>query len=99
MLDFAPTTSLAGSGEKLGTGPCIGQPTRCGLCQETFFSGAVSLLNSVDDSWKVVPYGDHPQEAYAGRTWTGVGSVRGVLVEFFPAGYTSIRITATLGYE
>jgi hypothetical protein len=25
MLDFAPTTSLAGSGEKLGTDPRIGQ--------------------------------------------------------------------------
>jgi hypothetical protein len=31
-----------------------------------------------------------PQEAYVGRTWTGVGSVRVVLVGFSPAGCTSI---------
>jgi hypothetical protein len=36
-----PLASLVGSGEKLGTDPCIGQPTCCGLCQEPFFSGAV----------------------------------------------------------
>jgi hypothetical protein len=42
---------------------------------------------------------DHPQEAYAERTWTGVGSIRGVLVGFSPAGCTSIRIAATLRYE
>jgi hypothetical protein len=40
-----------------------------------------------------------PQEAYVGRTWTGVGSVRVVLVGFSLAGCTSIQITATLGYE
>jgi hypothetical protein len=50
MLDFAPTASLAGSGEKLGMDPRIGQPVRCGLCQKPFFSGAVGLLNSIDDS-------------------------------------------------
>jgi hypothetical protein len=36
MLDFAPTTSLDGSGEKLGTDPWINQPTCCGLCREPF---------------------------------------------------------------
>jgi hypothetical protein len=38
-------------------------------------------------------------EAYAGRTWIGVGSVRVVLVGFSPTGCTLIRIAVTLGYE
>jgi hypothetical protein len=46
---FAPTASLVGSGEKLGTDPQISQPTCCGLCREPSFSGAVALLNSVND--------------------------------------------------
>jgi hypothetical protein len=50
MLGFAPTASLAGSGEKLGADPWIGQSARYGLCQEPFFSGAVGLLNYVDGS-------------------------------------------------
>jgi hypothetical protein len=49
MLDFAPTTSLVGSGEKLGMDLRIGQPVCCGLYREPFFSGVVALLNSVDD--------------------------------------------------
>jgi hypothetical protein len=57
------------------------------------------LSKSVSASQKVATYGDRPQEAYARRTWTGVGSVRVVLVGFSPAGCTSIRITATLEYE
>jgi hypothetical protein len=57
------------------------------------------LSKSVGASRKVATYGDRPQEAYTGRTWTGVGSVRVVLVGFSPVGCTSIRITATLGYE
>jgi hypothetical protein len=44
-------------------------------------------------------YENSPQEAYTGRAWTGVGSVRGVLVGFSPAGCTSIRIATTLRYE
>jgi hypothetical protein len=36
-----PTASLVDSGEKLGTDPWVGQLTCCGLCQESFFSGAV----------------------------------------------------------
>jgi hypothetical protein len=48
-VGFAPTTSMTALGEKLGTDPWIGQPTCCGLCQEPFFSGAVTLFNSVDD--------------------------------------------------
>jgi hypothetical protein len=44
-------------------------------------------------------YGDRPQEAYVGHTWSGVGSVHVMLVGFFTAGCTSIQITVTLGYE
>jgi hypothetical protein len=83
----------------LGTDPRIGQPACCGLCPEPFLSGAVTLSNFVGGSWNFATYGDRPQEAYAGRTWTGVGSVRVVLVGFSPAGRTSIRIAVTLEYE
>jgi hypothetical protein len=33
-----------------------------------FFSGAVTLSNSVDGLWEAASYGDHPQKAYAGHT-------------------------------
>jgi hypothetical protein len=69
---------------------CVGSP----FYQEQWL--CPSLLMT---SWKVTTYGDHPQEAYTGRTWTGVGSVYVVLVELSPTGCTSIRITATLRYE
>jgi hypothetical protein len=59
----------------------------------------VTRSNSVGGSWKVATYGDHPQEAYTRRTWTGVGSIRVVLIGFSPTGCTSIRIAVTLGYE
>jgi hypothetical protein len=49
MLGFAPIASLVGSEEKLGTDPWINQPACCELYREPFFSGAVALLNSVDD--------------------------------------------------
>jgi hypothetical protein len=49
MISFAPTTSMAVLGEKLGTDPWIDQPTCCGLCWEPFFSGTVTLHNSIDD--------------------------------------------------
>jgi hypothetical protein len=52
MLGFGSTASMVGSGEKLGTDLRIGQPTCCGLCREPFFSGAVALLNFVDDYMK-----------------------------------------------
>jgi hypothetical protein len=69
---------------------CVGSP---------FSRGQWDLSKSVGVSRKVAMYGDHPQEAYAGRTWTGVGSIRDVLVGFSPTGCTSIRIVMTLGYE
>jgi hypothetical protein len=52
MIDFASTSSMVVLGEKLGTDPRIGQPMCCGLCREPFFSGALALLNSIDDYTK-----------------------------------------------
>jgi hypothetical protein len=52
---------------------CVGSP---------FSREQWDLSKSVGASRKVATYGDRPQEAYAGRTWTGVGSVRVVLVGF-----------------
>jgi hypothetical protein len=69
---------------------CVGSP---------FSRGQWDLSKSVSASRKVATYGDRPQEAYAGHMWTGMGSIHVVLVEFSPAGCTSIRITATLRYE
>jgi hypothetical protein len=40
---------MAGSGEKLGIDPQIGQPTRWKLCREPFFSGGVTLSIAVGD--------------------------------------------------
>jgi hypothetical protein len=39
-----PPALLAGSGEKMGTDPRIGQSACCGLCREPFFSGAVGSV-------------------------------------------------------
>jgi hypothetical protein len=69
---------------------CVGSP---------FSREQWDMSKSVGASRKVATYRDRPREAYAGRTWTGVGSVCVVLVGFSPAGCTSIRIAATLGYE
>jgi hypothetical protein len=57
---------IGDSGEKLGMDPWIGQPVCCGLCQQPFFSGAVTLSNCVGDSWNVATYRDRPHEAFAG---------------------------------
>jgi hypothetical protein len=48
---------------------------------------------------KVATYGDCPQEVYAEHMWTGMRSIRVVFVGFSPAGCTSIRIAAILGYK
>jgi hypothetical protein len=61
VLAFS-TASLVGSEEKLGTGLRIGQSACCELCWKPFFSRAVTLSNSVNDSWKVATYWDRPQE-------------------------------------
>jgi hypothetical protein len=49
---FTSTASMAGSREKLGMDPWIGQPSGCGLCQEPFFLGTVALSIAVDDCEK-----------------------------------------------
>jgi hypothetical protein len=69
---------------------CVGSP----FSQEQW-----DLSKFVGTSRKVATYGDRPREAYAGRTWTGMGSVCVMLVGFSPAGCASIRIAATLKYE
>jgi hypothetical protein len=61
---FAPTDSMVVLGEKLGTDSQIGQPVCCGLCREPFFSGAVALLNSVND---------YTKGCYALITWDTYG--------------------------
>jgi hypothetical protein len=48
-VGFTLTASLVGSGEKMGMDLWIDQLTCCGLCQELFFLGAMTLVNSVDD--------------------------------------------------
>jgi hypothetical protein len=57
------------------------------------------MSNAVNISQKVATYGDCSPEVYVGRTWTGVGSVRVMLVRFFSPGCILIRIAVTLGYE
>jgi hypothetical protein len=96
---FTPTTSMAGSGEKLGMDPWISQPSCCGLCWEPFFSGTVALSIVVDNfmkgyyTWTMWDtYGQWP---YVDWTW----KVCGVLVRFSPAGCTLIRIPVTLRYD
>jgi hypothetical protein len=49
---FTPTASLVVLGERLGTDLWIGQSVCCGLFQESFFSGAVTLSIAVDDFTK-----------------------------------------------
>jgi hypothetical protein len=48
----------------------------------SFFSGAVTLSNTVDDSRKVAMYGDCPQEAYDLHTWTSIKSVCVMCIRF-----------------
>jgi hypothetical protein len=82
-----------------GMDPWIDQSACCGLCRDPFSQEQWDLSKSDGVSRKVVTYGDRLQEAYAGCTWTDMGSVRVVLVGFIPAWYTSIQITVTLEYE
>jgi hypothetical protein len=51
-VGFTPIVSMPALGEKLGMGPQIDQPSCCGLSRELFFSGAVTLSNTVDDFMK-----------------------------------------------
>jgi hypothetical protein len=98
-LGLRPPASLASSGEKLGTDPRIGQLACCGLCQEPFFSRAVG---SVQICRRLVK-GCHVRGPPAGSVrwayvdWRGKRTCRVDRVS--PAGYTSIQIAVTLGYE
>jgi hypothetical protein len=86
---------MAMLGEKLGGGPA---DHSAGL---GVVSGALFLRSSRFHPTLLVAYERLPRTGTARRkrTWTGVGSVRVVLVGFSPAGCTSIQITATPGYE
>jgi hypothetical protein len=84
-----PTTSLVGSGEKLGMDPWVGHPACCGLYRYPFFSSAVGSVQICQclakgcymwTTWDT--YGHGP---YADWAWKACG----VLVGFSPAGCTS----------
>jgi hypothetical protein len=97
-VGFAPTASLVDPREKLGTDSWISQSVCCVLCREPFFSGAVALLNSVDDYAKGC-YALHMRYVWSGIIHRpSVGYVWRV-GRISPVRCTSIRITATLGYE
>jgi hypothetical protein len=58
-------------------------------CVESPFSREQwDLSKSVGVSRNIATHGDRPQEASAGRMWTGVRSVHVVLVGFPPGGCT-----------
>jgi hypothetical protein len=111
---MGPVNLVVGHRQELGLRPLLhwlvqerswvrtrGSVSRCAVdCVGSPFSREQwDLSKSIGASQKVATYGDRPQEAYARRMWTGVESVCVVLVRFSPAGCTSIRIAATLGYE
>jgi hypothetical protein len=91
MLGFAPTASLVGSGEKMGTDPRIDQ--RCAVdyvrSPSSWEQWACSTLSMTRERL--------PRTRTARRKHTQ--AVHGMLVGFSIAGYTSIRIAATLRYE
>jgi hypothetical protein len=76
MIGFLPCF-IGWLGRETGYGPVDRSAGVLGIV-----SRAVTPSNYVGGSWKVATYGDRPQEAYAGCTWTGVGSVCVVLVKF-----------------
>jgi hypothetical protein len=77
-------------GRETGWQTC-GSLSRAGGCVQRPFSQELYCpSNAVDGLWKVAMYVDCPQEACAGRTWTGVGSVSVVCIGCSPAWYTSI---------
>jgi hypothetical protein len=98
-VDFALTTSLVGSREKLGTDPWLSQSTWYGLCRKLFFSGAVVMFNSIDDyvkgCYKLTTWDTYGLGPYADWAWDACG----MLVGFSHVGCTSIRIAASLWYE
>jgi hypothetical protein len=96
---LTPPNSLVGSGKKLHTDPGIGQLACCGLCRESFFSGAVRSVQicqrlakgcymwTMGDTYGLGPYAD------------GAWAMCDVLVRFSLARCTSIWIVVTLGYK
>jgi hypothetical protein len=80
-VGFAPTASMVILEEKLGTSPQIGRPTCCGLCREPFFSGAVVLLNSVDNYTKccyaLTAWNTYGLGPYANWSWDACGMLVG----------------------
>jgi hypothetical protein len=96
---LTPTTSLVGSGERLGTNPCVGQLVWSGLYREPSFSGVVE---SIQICWRLVKccyiwttWDTYDLGPYTDWAWKPCG----VLVVFSPIWCTSIRIATTLGYE
>jgi hypothetical protein len=69
MLGFAPTASLVGSGEKLGTDPRNGQPACYWLCRSHFSREQWPYSTLLMTTWKVVICG--PREIV--RSWTIYG--------------------------
>jgi hypothetical protein len=69
------------------------------VVRNSFFSGAVTLSNSVNDFAKDcymwTTWDTYDRGLYVDWAWKSCG----VLVGFSPIGCISIRITATLGYE
>jgi hypothetical protein len=111
---MGPVNLVVGHHQELGLHPLLhwlareriwvrtrGSVSRCAVdCVGSPFSRQQwDLSKSVSVLQKVATYRDCPQEVYVGCTWSGVRSIRVVLVEFSPAGCTSIRIAVTLGYE
>jgi hypothetical protein len=94
-----PTASLVGLGEKLGMNPLIRQLTCWGLCQEPFFSGAMTSIQIyrwlVKGCYALTTQDTYGLGPYTNRAWDACG----VLVGFSPTGCTSIQITVTLRYE
>jgi hypothetical protein len=82
MLGFAPTASLAGLGEKLGTDPRISQ--RCAVdCVGSSSSREQCACSTLSMTRERLP---RTRTAHRKRT----PGVCGVLVRFSPTGYTSI---------
>jgi hypothetical protein len=77
MLGFAPTASTDVLGQKLGMDPWIGQSWCWGSGQEPIFSGAVALLNSVDDYMKCcyaqTTWDTYGRGSYVDRVWDACG--------------------------
>jgi hypothetical protein len=112
--DMGPVNLVVGHRQELGLHPLLywltqerswvwtrGSVSRCAVdyVENPFSREQWDLSKSVVVPRKVAMYGDRPQEAYAGHTWTSMGSVCVMLVVFSPAGCTSIWIAVTLGYE